>query len=541
MLPLAEFRVRHVDFQPQKKQNFRRTKDRKPPEPLENPGSNSTEDRHPETAQDHGNSLFCYHPTHGSIMGRGFQKNKSMRGSGGGGGARSFSKGGKFGQKQREQQRRGGMSSGRVAFKPRPAPPLPEALSSLPKFVKKTKFTGRKTGYFFSRGKHGVGYYVDRVQIGAMGDKLKAKLAATLKQPSGASDGSAGESTKAGGAKSTAAGANGKPRSTEEAAKKDKKSPADAAAADTKGVVGKPAAVVVAAAAGAPKLAPRADGSTSAGKKQAAAKAKGDENGSAGGAGGDGASSDDNEDSEEESRGDEEEGDESGGDGDEGGAEGGAEDVRSKAIEQEDENSSSEEEESEDEEGGEDAGANGAAAAPAATKANVEKTAAKSVHQKNVKPAGRDGEEGGDESGNSSDDDEGDEEEDNAASSDNKRESGDSRETARSAVDNDPEGAEGDATEAPPPEDDIKASFESLGVTGPLCEAAGQLGWMHATEIQRQALPLAFEVGSKAANIVVVGVTGVAGVVWLSSPSLVDVTISIQHESTCAWNYGSNV
>ncbi|CAN0506751.1 unnamed protein product, partial [Ectocarpus sp. 8 AP-2014] len=41
--------------------------------------------------------------------------------------------------------------------------------------------------------------------------------------------------------------------------------------------------------------------------------------------------------------------------------------------------------------------------------------------------------------------------------------------------------------------EDIKASFESLGVTGPLCEAAAQLGWTHATEIQRQALPLAFE------------------------------------------------
>ncbi|CAM9392112.1 unnamed protein product, partial [Ectocarpus sp. 6 AP-2014] len=52
-----------------------------------------------------------------------------------------------------------------------------------------------------------------------------------------------------------------------------------------------------------------------------------------------------------------------------------------------------------------------------------------------------------------------------------------------------PKGPEADE---PPPED-IKASFESLGVTGPLCEAAAQLGWTHATEIQRQALPLAFE------------------------------------------------
>ena len=53
------------------------------------------------------------------------------------------------------------------AFKPRPPPPLPEALSSLPKFIKKSKFVGAKPGYLFSRGKAGLGYYVDRVQVGA--------------------------------------------------------------------------------------------------------------------------------------------------------------------------------------------------------------------------------------------------------------------------------------------------------------------------------------------------------------------------------------
>ncbi|CAN0074904.1 unnamed protein product, partial [Ectocarpus fasciculatus] len=132
--------------------------------------------------------------THGSnTMGRGFQKKKALRGGGGGG--RSFSKGSR--QQQQQQQRRGGKSpaAGRVAFKPRPPPPLPEALSSLPKFVKKNKFSGRKLGYFFSRGKAGVGYYVDRVQIGAMGDKLRARLAATLKPPPAA----AGDATKPGG------------------------------------------------------------------------------------------------------------------------------------------------------------------------------------------------------------------------------------------------------------------------------------------------------------------------------------------------------
>ncbi|CAM9958682.1 unnamed protein product [Ectocarpus sp. 12 AP-2014] len=130
-------------------------------------------------------------------MGRGFQKKKGLRGGGGGG--RSFSKG----NRQQQQQRRGGKSpsAGRVAFKPRPPPPLPEALSSLPKFVKKNKFTGRKLGYFFSRGKAGVGYYVDRVQIGAMGDKLRARLAATLKPPAAAA---AGDATKPTGTKAAA-------------------------------------------------------------------------------------------------------------------------------------------------------------------------------------------------------------------------------------------------------------------------------------------------------------------------------------------------
>lgn len=54
--------------------------------------------------------------------------------------------------------------------------------------------------------------------------------------------------------------------------------------------------------------------------------------------------------------------------------------------------------------------------------------------------------------------------------------------------------AEQEGVEGQIEHDDVKVTFQSLGVTGPLCKAATQLGWTHATEIQRQALPLAFQV-----------------------------------------------
>lgn len=145
-------------------------------------------------------------------MGRGFKKSNSLRGGGGRrasvgngfGGRGSHNKYGDGQQKRSRSlepppsrnRRRGG-----VNFTPRPAPPLPETLSSLPKFVKAKKFRGAQVGYFFCRGKAGLGYYIDRVQIGEMGAKTKARLVASVGAPPAAAHDAAGAAGPAGGVK----------------------------------------------------------------------------------------------------------------------------------------------------------------------------------------------------------------------------------------------------------------------------------------------------------------------------------------------------
>ncbi|CAM9565713.1 unnamed protein product, partial [Ectocarpus sp. 4 AP-2014] len=385
-------------------------------------------------------------------MGRGFQKKKALRGGGGGG--RGFSKG-----NRQEQQRRGGKSpaAGRVAFKPRPPPPLPEALSSLPKFVKKNNFSGRKLGYFFSRGKAGVGYYVDRVQIGAMGDKLRARLAATLKPPATA----AGDATKPAGTKAVAG--SGAVNVKSPAVARDQKPPVGAGNSSSSSSSSK---AIEKPSVAAPKL--RGDGSSAGESKRTIPAAAVKD----GGAGSDEALSDGGSSGEESSS----DGDEDDGGDDE--SDGGGRVARSvpngqggrgvkgtKEEEEEDGKEGEAEEEEEEEERGEEGSSN-------SSDGEEEK----------------EGEEGGEEGSSSDSEDE------EAAAEEKTRDRG----TRVRGVEKNGDNSSGEErpkepeADEPPPED-IKASFESLGVTGPLCEAAAQLGWTHATEIQRQALPLAFE------------------------------------------------
>lgn len=396
-------------------------------------------------------------------MGRGF--NKSPRGGsngrghsrGDGGGGRAFGKG------QKHQQQRGGSRSfepspsrnskqrGRQAFKPRPPPPLPESLSALPKFVKKPRFGGAKLGYFFSRGKAGLGYYVDRVQIGNMGDKLKARLAATLKpaaevvaKPINSKGLTDGEATGAGRASGIA--------KVQEGAKKMplvKSNGKKAEGASIDSVEPKPSA-------------PGAGDGSRGGSS--------DEDGS-------------EEDSAEDSSEEEEEEE---GNGIEGSAAG-------KGGVVDDESSS--------DEGSDDEGEENDAAA-VATNRGKEKQAAKEGTGKPVVVNGgssvQESEE--EEEGSESDGVESSQEEDeeNEEEEDDEEDGVRGEEPKSTESHNEVSGAEGvdgDEEEAQAPqEDDEKKSFESLGVTGPLCEAAAQLGWTHATEIQKHALPLAFEV-----------------------------------------------
>lgn len=115
-------------------------------------------------------------------MGRGFHKSKSP-GIGrnrvnGVGGTHHNRKGHNQLPKSLEpfQKKR---SSDHVPLTVRPLPKLPQELSGLPKFIEAPRFLGRKHGYYFAKGKDGLGYYLDHVQISKMGDEARARLAAS--------------------------------------------------------------------------------------------------------------------------------------------------------------------------------------------------------------------------------------------------------------------------------------------------------------------------------------------------------------------------
>ena len=60
--------------------------------------------------------------------------------------------------------------------------------------------------------------------------------------------------------------------------------------------------------------------------------------------------------------------------------------------------------------------------------------------------------------------------------------------------DNEGSSSEAEAeVEAEPEAVEQKVSFESLGVVKSICEATDKLGWHHATEIQRQSLPMSLQ------------------------------------------------
>lgn len=385
-------------------------------------------------------------------MGRGFPKGKKYRQDGGGGGGR-------------QQQRRGGVRSfegspsikskkqNRLLFKPRPPPPLPAALSALPPFVKRAKFSGAKPGYSFSVGKAGLGYHVDRVQIGNMSEKAKARLAATLVQ-SVSSPVTPGKRTAAS-SETTKPDASTKPRDKTHAQGhskgqlKDKSevgvaspSAEDKASARSKngmlGDVGESATTFVTATVpklGRPLSERRPTGTSTTSKKEAISAEEGESNDAG-----------------------------------------------------HDSNSSSNSEEGSEDDNRDDERASGNGFAAGSDKGGNSTGSSESDG---------DEDEGGDD-GEESESSEGDEQGDETRQGANHGENG-SAVQATDSIGQKTEGGVGDddspeAAPVPVPEEEEKKSFESLGVTGPLCEAAAQLGWTHATDIQRQALPLAFQV-----------------------------------------------
>lgn len=313
------------------------------------------------------------------------------------------------------------------AFKPRPPPPLPDELAALTTFVKKSRFDGAKLGYFFTRGKMGVGYYIDRVQIGGMGKKARARLAALIPAPAEAVAQIPAKGNPQTGSSGGDIVKNSATTKVVNSVKKGENERKNAGVAPTK------------ATKVSPSSQPGETSSISSGSHEdkttaeTSRKPKGRVEETRG-AGDSGESLDEvSFDSED---------DQDGGDDSADSADGGAatdhldgfssgtseNDVNGKGIEEQEEANSSSDESSNSSDSGDEG-------------KRVENT--KSIREKKQEFEDKEAMASRGEGGN---------------------------------------------------EEDEKKSFEALGVTAPLCEAAAQLGWSHATEIQRQSLPLAFEV-----------------------------------------------
>lgn len=444
----------------------------------------------------------------GTKMGRG-SKSKSPRSSrrtsGGGGGY-----GGNHSKNGRGQQQRGrsfeppsSKKRGLAAITPRAPPPLPDSLSMLPEFEKAKKFVGAKPGYMFTSGKTGVGYYIDRVQIGEMGDKAKARLAASVAAASAGGNASLARPTE----KSSAIdGAAGMPIAKTDSAgqkrimcKKELTTNEKKERSQVAVVPQQPAKVDTAVAAAATPVAKRKEARGAKGNGVLTQKRE------------DGSSSDQEHQ-------------------EEGGAATSESDASSEMVD----------EEEEEHIGGEAAATSTEKPNGVAAEKHVDVGARKrEINEKGGNEEGR-REEKQDEQKTEEDDGDGMEASKRAAvglendggegsvasesdESDGEEEENESQEEQEEADEgntvpgNKPDGKrKEDQTHTSSPSKEAgqmeveeetldgghegggqqqeKASFQSLGVTGPLCEAAGQLGWTHATEIQQQALPLAFQV-----------------------------------------------
>lgn len=420
-------------------------------------------------------------------MGRGFHKKASRRGGQGrgviSGSGKQFDNDRYDQQQRRRRSKSFESSSGHKkgltppAFKPRPPPPLPDELAALPNFVKKSRFAGSKPGYFFSRGKMGVGYYIDRVQIGGMGKKGRARLAALITAPAEAvaqipakgdlQTGSSGgdiekNSVTAKDVNSVKKGENERKKAGVAPTKSTKVSPSSYAISKPRETTSTPSGNDD---GGSHENETKAKTSRKPKGRVGETRGAGDSNESRDGVSFDEGDQEDGGDSADSNEGEAEgsDGEIDSSDGDVDGTDGGAAadclDGFSPGKSEKDGGGMEEQEDYVDEE--------------------QEETDSSS-----------DGED--DERSNSSDSgDEGQEGkrvEDTKSIGEKKRSSnGEKKQEFEGKEAMASRGDEGD-------EEDEKKSFEALGVTPPLCEAAAQLGWSHATEIQRQSLPLAFEV-----------------------------------------------
>ncbi|CAM9672715.1 unnamed protein product, partial [Discosporangium mesarthrocarpum] len=382
-------------------------------------------------------------------MGRGFIKRKSF-GRGGGG---------HHGKGRRDKAHHTQSSPRPPAFKARPPPPLPEELSSIPKYIKSLKFAGKKLGYCFKRDAVGVGYYVDHVQIGQMGPKARAKVAGAATSLGPVQPKSKAKSEVGTVGVDVVRNCSGK--------KKKRRS-----GGEETGEVKRDLSALPGKYSGRDKkqgsVKRQKEGEAAEEVSASAPKSAAD---ACGGRGGRGSGDSEAESSEEdEGRGkenddeDEDEDDEKGKGGDE--VEG-------------------------DEEENGDVGSENADCEMVSVDGDGT-TTGRDIDESNhgEEDGDRQGEEGG------GDEEEEEEEENNGYGLGGKDDDNSidtnvqqSKGAKDPKLEDDDEAANGKCLAS---DEDVKVTFSSLGVTDVLCEAARDLGWTHATEIQRQSLPLAF-------------------------------------------------
>ena len=446
-------------------------------------------------------------------MGRGSHKKKtSRRGQGGSGGNNIIrSKHDRIEQHQGQRRRsksfeppllghkRGRLPTGKL----QPPPPLPDELAALPKFLKKGTFVGSRPGYFFSRGKAGLGYYIDRVQIGSMGRKGREKLAASIapaKTVAQAADGAMKASDTGGararGSATSAAGGDAVKTLSKSARGTQVKARANMNLPDTAVESGRARTKLETPSARDAKNRVSEEGRKSDTTDDEGRSEEINDSSRSGqgqnevphGVAPHGVARDQEELSDSAESSEEEEEEEiSGGEG--GGALGNGwnepddhgdgrgkiniQIVNGSEMEEEDKDGDDEEDAEEDKDGEDEKEEDDdEGCTEEAEEDEKEEKDGEHLERKDVLEDGEDEKEG--------------------AMLLGRKRSGESLEEEKQKGTEEEE--EEVAMRGEREEDSAKKSFEALGVTGPLCEAAAQLGWTHATEIQRQSLPLALQV-----------------------------------------------